>query len=68
MGIRHFCDNCPCSYTKKSNLNDHIRFNHEGKGAKCDHCETLFKHDYKLQQHIEVKHPVNRPRREASAM
>ena len=42
------------------NIYPWVRFTHEGKGAKCDHCDTVFKYDYMLQQHIEVRRGMGR--------
>ena len=56
MGIRHFCDKCPKSFTKKSDLRDHLRFKHGNAGLKCAHCDYRCLYNADMQMHMEVKH------------
>ena len=57
MGIRHFCDKCPKSFTKKTDLNDHIRFKHGNAGLTCQHCSYRCLYKSKMEIHMAEKHP-----------
>lgn len=46
------CQFCSKMFSKISNLNTHIRAEHEKHRFECPICEKLFKSSYALRQHI----------------
>lgn len=45
------CEICSKSFSKRCNLNTHVRIEHEKQRYKCTDCEKLFKSAYALEKH-----------------
>ena len=59
-----FCDNCKQPFTKKSDLNTHMRCSCLNKGKKpykCQHCGKGFSYEQSMKDHINSKHTGAKP-------
>ena len=60
---RYPCKDCDKIFTQSSGLHRHVRLFHKGekedirKGSTCSKCNTYFKSELKLKQHISCAHP-----------
>lgn len=64
MSQRHKCTHCFRSFITIENLNDHVKFKHEGEGDKvekpffCEPCMTIFQKEHQLEEHKKNSHHI----------
>ena len=54
--VRYDCDECDKSFSRKANLNRHIKGVHENNRYNCDRCEKSFTKKCHLTMHIQGVH------------
>ena len=71
---RYPCKDCDKIFTQSSGLHRHVRLFHKGekedirKGSTCSKCNTYFKSELKLKQHISCAHPDSLGKNELRAV
>ena len=59
---KYKCSNCDASFTRRSNLNNHVKVIHEGKKvSKCFICDSSFIQSADLKRHIATVHEGQKP-------